>query len=410
MKSLKPTRAVILSWTALALLASLAHAADITGTWHGEFDSPRGRQKIQFELKAEGNALTGKTLAFLDGAPREAPIQEGKIDGDSISFSQVFEFQGNKLGIAYTGHVAEDGITFTRTVGSRAPSEFKATRGPVPPSSTPAEPTIPSAPGQQNDIGPEDKPAYQPPPSNFNAPREGIAHGKLEVIDYPSKTVGTTRKVQIYTPPGYSAEKKYPVLYILHGIGGDETEWQRFAKVDAMMDNLIADKKAEPMIVVMPNGRAQKDDRASAGMEAAPAFAVFEHDLLDDLIPAIESRYSTRQDRESRALAGLSMGGGQTLNFGLGHLDTFAWIGAFSSAPNTKRPAELLPDPAAAKPKLKLLMITCGNKDGLFRISKGVHVYLKEHDVPHLWHVDDHGHDPAHWASALYHFSQLVFH
>ena len=103
------------------------------------------------------------------------------------------------------------------------------------------------------------------------------------------------------------------------------------------------------------------------------------------------------------------MGGGQTLNFGLGHLDTFAWIGAFSSAPNTKPPVELLPDPAKAKNELKLLLVTCGNKDGLFNISKGVHTYLKEKDVPHVWHVDDHGHDPTHWAAALYNFSQKIF-
>src|SRR5438046_6457734 len=99
------------------------------------------------------------------------------------------------------------------------------------------------------------------------------------------------------------------------------------------------------MIACMPNGRAQKDDRASGGFGSAPAFAVFEQDLLKDVIPAIESRYSVQADREHRALAGLSMGGGQALNFGLGHLDTFAWVGGLSSAPNTKRPAELVPAP-----------------------------------------------------------------
>ena len=167
------------------------------------------------------------------------------------------------------------------------------------------------------------------------------------MIEYESKTVGTTRKMNVYTPPGYSKDKKYPVLYLLHGIGGDETEWQRFATPDVLFDNLIADGKAVPMIVVMPNGRAQKNDRAEGNVfESAPAFAVFEQDLLDDVIPAIESRYSVQADREHRALAGLSMGGGQSLNFGLAHLDTFAWVGGFSSAPNTKAPEELVPDPA----------------------------------------------------------------
>jgi enterochelin esterase-like enzyme len=230
------------------------------------------------------------------------------------------------------------------------------------------------------------------------------------MVEYESTTVGTTRKMNVYTPPGYTAETKYPVLYLLHGIGGDETEWQRFAKPDVLLDNLIADGKAVPMIVVMPNGRAQKNDRAEGDvMAAAPAFAVFERDLLDDVIPAIESRYSVDPGREKRALAGLSMGGGQSLNFGLSHLDTFAWVGGFSSAPNTRAPAELVPDPAAAKDQLKLLWLSCGNKDGLIRISQGVHAYLKENGVPHVWNVDSNGHDPTHWRNNLYHFAQQVF-
>ncbi len=259
-------------------------------------------------------------------------------------------------------------------------------------------------------LGPDDKPAFQAPPDGYNVKRDGIPHGKLEMVEYDSKTVGTKRRMQIYTPPGYTPEKKYPVLYLLHGIGGNETEWQHFAKVDALLDNLIAEKKAVPMIVVMPNGRAQKDDQPRGNIyEAAPAFAVFERDLLDDVIPAVDGRYATLADREHRALAGLSMGGGQTLNFGLTHLDTFAWIGAFSPAPNTKAPAELVPDPAEAKKQLKLLVLTCGNKDGLINISQGMHAYLKEKKVPHVWHVDGHGHDPAHWGSSLYYFASKVF-
>jgi enterochelin esterase-like enzyme len=217
--------------------------------------------------------------------------------------------------------------------------------------------------------------------------------------------------MQVYTPPGYSKKQKYPVLYLLHGIGGDETEWQRFARPNILLDNLLAEGKISPMIVVMPNGRAQKNDRAEGNVfQSAPAFAAFEQDLLQDVVPAIEARYSVHADREHRALAGLSMGAGQALNFGLAHLDTFAWIGAFSAAPNTKPPAQLVPDPAAAKEKLKLLWIACGNKDGLLRISQGVHAYLKEKDVPHVWHVDGHAHDATEWRINLYYFSQRLFH
>src|SRR5581483_1501808 len=202
-------------------------------------------------------------------------------------------------------------------------------------------------------------PAFPEPPPDIAAEKD-VPHGKLEMVSYESKSVGTTRKMNVYTPPGYSSDKKYPVLYLLHGIGGDETEWQRFAKPNLLLDNLIAQGKAEPMIVVMPNGRAQKDDRPRGGFGSAPAFAAFEKDLLQDVIPAIEARYSVQSDREHRALAGLSMGGGQSLNFGLKHLDTFAWVGGFSSAPNTQPSRELLPDPAAAKEKLKMLWLACG--------------------------------------------------
>ncbi len=259
-------------------------------------------------------------------------------------------------------------------------------------------------------LGPDDKQAYPDPPDSITQERDGVARGSLEMIDYESKTVGATRKMNVYTPPGYSKDQKYPVLYLLHGIGGDETEWQRFATPDVLFDNLIADGKAVPLIVVMPNGRAQKNDRAEGNVfESAPAFAVFEQDLLNDVIPAIESRYSVQADREHRALAGLSMGGGQSLNFGLTHLDTFAWVGGFSSAPNTKAPEELVPDPANAKEQLKLLWLSCGNKDGLINISQRTQRYLKEKGVPHIWNVDSHGHDPTHWRNNLYHFAQLLF-
>jgi enterochelin esterase-like enzyme len=258
-------------------------------------------------------------------------------------------------------------------------------------------------------LNPDDVPAFPDPPADIDA-RKDVPHGKLEMVSYESKSVGTTRKMQVYTPPGYSDAKKYPVLYLLHGIGGDETEWERFAHPNLLLDNLIAEGKATPMIVVMPNGRAQKNDRPEGNVFAsAPAFAAFEQDLLQDVIPAIESRYSVQADREHRALAGLSMGGGQSLNFGLAHLDTFAWIGGFSSAPNTKPAEELVPDPAIARDKLKLLWVACGNKDGLIRISQNVHAYLKAKDVPHVWHVDGNAHDPTEWKNNLYLFAQHIF-
>jgi enterochelin esterase-like enzyme len=252
---------------------------------------------------------------------------------------------------------------------------------------------------------------YPAPPAGFDARREGVARGKLQTVEYDSTTVGVKRKARVYTPPGYTKDKKYPVLYLLHGIGGDENEWARGGAPDAILDNLIADKKAVPMIVVLPNGRAAKDLTARDPIpKQSPAFALFEKELLVDLIPFVEKTYSVEADRESRAIAGLSMGGGQALNFGLGNLDTFAWVGGFSSAPNTKPPANLVKDHEEAAKKLRLLYVACGDRDGLMRVSEGVHKMLDEKKVPHVYRVIPEGrHDFKVWKSDLYHFAQLLF-
>jgi enterochelin esterase-like enzyme len=404
----------------VGLLVSATQAADVTGQWRAEFDTQIGLQKYLFTFQPEGGKLTGKATAEVNGQKREAELKEGTVTGDTLSFVELLNFQGNDLRIRYTGKVGTNEIAFTREVGDFAKEDFKATRveSTVTNSSAGAVTNATRASSRRPGggfnrpivLGPDDKPAFDDPPAGFNIKRDNIPHGKLEMIEYDSKTVGTKRKMQVYTPPDYTPNKKYPVLYLLHGIGGDETEWERFATPDVVLDNLIADGKAVPMIIVMPNGRAQKNDRAEGNVFAGgPAFANFERDLLDDVIPTIDSRYSTYTNRENRALAGLSMGGGQSLNFGLTHLDTFAWVGGFSSAPNTKPPAELVPDPAATKAKLKLLWLSCGNKDGLISISQGMHAYLKEKGVPHVWHVDGNAHDPTHWRNNLYLFAQRIF-
>ena len=249
-------------------------------------------------------------------------------------------------------------------------------------------------------------------PKGFDSLRTGIVHGKIDTITYASKTVGTKRRALIYTPPGYSKNKKYPVLYLLHGIGGDEKEWLNGGKPQVILDNLYAEGKLQPMIVVMPNGRAMKDDRAGGNIfdsAKVQAFATFEKDLLNDLIPFIERSFPVLKDREHRAIAGLSMGGGQSLNFGLGNLDKFAWVGGFSSAPNTKKPGELVPDPGEAKEKLRLLWISCGDNDGLITFSKRTHDYLAEKGVPHIYYIEPGAHDFKVWKNGLYMFSQFLF-
>jgi len=251
-----------------------------------------------------------------------------------------------------------------------------------------------------------------PASPGFDVENVAIPHGKIDTISYYSKTVGNNRKAVTYTPPGFSKSKKYPVLYLLHGIGGDEKEWLNGGKPQVILDNLYAAGKLVPMIVVMPNGRAMKDDRPTGNImsrDKIEAFSTFEKDLLNDLIPFVEKKFPVLKDREHRAIAGLSMGGGQSLNFGLGHLEKFAWIGGFSSAPNTKSPKELVPDPVKAKNMLKVLFISCGASDNLIVNSKRTHDYLVQNNVPHIYFVEPGVHDFKVWKNGLYLFSQLLF-
>lgn len=413
--------------TAAKTNASGAAKENITGIWKAEFDSQVGRQKYTYTLKQDGSKLTGKANSEVGDRKREAELKEGKVDGDKVSFVEMLDFQGNEIRITYTGLIAGKEMNLTREVGDFAKEDIVAQREVTADAAPPAavrataqpEPANPEAVGARAGrrgfggpitLGPDDKRAVPDEPAGFDKKRDGIPQGKLEMVEYDSKSVGNKRKAQVYTPPGYSSDNKYPVLYLLHGIGGDEHEWVNGGHPEIILDNLIADKKAQSMIIVMPNGRAQADDRPGPNsMRTAPAFGKFDKDLLGDLIPFIQLKYSVKPDRESRALAGLSMGGGQSLNFGLGNLDTFAWVGGFSSAPNTKPAAELVPDATAATKQLKLLWISAGNKDGLIRISQGVHTYLEEKNVPHIWHVDDHGHDFEHWKKGLYNFAQRIF-
>lgn len=250
------------------------------------------------------------------------------------------------------------------------------------------------------------------PPAGFDQPRANIEHGSMETITYDSKTVGSKRQAMVYKPPGYSESKNYNVLYLLHGIGGDEMEWFNNGSPEIILDNLYAEHKLADMIVVLPNGRAMANDRAEGDIFAADniaAFTTFTEDLLVDLIPFIEDKYSVFTERENRAIAGLSMGGGQSLNIGLQHLNQFAWVGAFSPAPNTLEPEQLLPNPKEALKQLRLLWISCGDADDLLYVSERTESYLTEHQVPHIWFKESGNHDWNVWKNGLYQFAQRIF-
>ena len=394
------------------LICPLAiYPADVTGIWKAEFETQIGIQKYTFNFKQIGNQVNGTATSDIGGEKQVVTLSDVKMDGDTISFVEMLPFQGMDLRISYQGTVGTNEIKLTRNVGEFASEELVAKR---------VETSAPSdSVGQRPrlrfqsptiTLDPDDTPAFAAAPVGFDEKRQSITHGRIDSVEYDSKTVGTKRKMLIYTPPDYTTDYKYPVLYLLHGIGGDESEWYKYGAPNVILDNLYADKKIVPMLVVMPNGRAQQNDRAEGDVfRHSKAFETFEQDLLKDVIPFIEANFPVKTGRENRALAGLSMGGGQSLNFGLGHLDVFAWIGSFSAAPNTKAPEQLIPNPAETARELKLLWISCGDKDGLISISQGVHRYLKENNILHIWHVDSGGHDWQVWKNDLYLFSKRIF-
>jgi len=235
-------------------------------------------------------------------------------------------------------------------------------------------------------------------PKGFDSERPNIARGKVETVAYNSKTMDEQRQMVVYTPPGYSNDKKHPILYLLHGAKYNETSWTKDGAAHIILDNLYADKKIVPMVVVMPNGHVP----AAAGKGPARGF---ESELLSDVMPAAESRYAI--EKGARALAGFSMGGGQSLPIGLKHLDTFAALAGFSPAIQGK--ANLLPSPDAAK-NIKLFYLSCGDADPFFGAVNTFHGALEKANVPHVWNVFPEGqHNFAVWKNDLYQFAQLLF-
>jgi enterochelin esterase-like enzyme len=255
-------------------------------------------------------------------------------------------------------------------------------------------------------VGQTNQAPLAPAPEGFDKPQPNVAKGNAESVEYESKSVGVKRNLVVYTPPGYSKEARYPVFYLLHGSGDDEKDWNSPKKGSAgvILDNLYAGKKLVPMIVVMPYGYASKDGKK--GNSGAP----FEEDLIKDIIPFVDSHYPVMADSEHRAVAGLSMGGGQALRIGLKHLDTFAWIGGFSSGLGKAPNSEMVPEATTANKQLRLLWISCGDKDGLMKANLALHTTLEEKKVNHVWHIDVGGaHAWPVWKNDLYLLSQMLF-
>ena len=236
-----------------------------------------------------------------------------------------------------------------------------------------------------------------------------VGHGAVHIHKYESKSLGVTRGLYIYTPPDYGKDPdaKYPVLFLLHGSGDTENTWTVVGRANVIVDNLIAQKKAVPMVIVMPYGHTPIGNKDGLNKRNTDAF---ERDLIEDVIPYVERNYRVSRDRKNRAIVGLSMGGGQSVKVGLGNLDVFSWVGAFSSFFGREAEYEgLLSEPDSANARLKLLWVGCGTEDFLFDANEKFLEALKERKIKHVARITDGAHEWRVWRRYLNEFVPLLF-
>jgi enterochelin esterase family protein len=234
-----------------------------------------------------------------------------------------------------------------------------------------------------------------------------VPHGTLHVHRYESKSLaGKSRGLVAYTPPGYdpAAATTYPVLYLLHGSGDDEHGWTQIGRAHRILDNLYADGKAVPMIIVMPDGHAAERNPSDRGANVK----AFQADLLGDIIPLVEKTYRVKADAEHRAIAGLSMGGGQSWAVGMTHLDTFAYVCPFSMGGGPDGVGASIV-PADANARLKLLWIGCGRDDQGFAKSEKLVEELTTKGVKLTWHPSNGAHTWIVWRKYLAEVAPLLF-
>jgi enterochelin esterase family protein len=248
-------------------------------------------------------------------------------------------------------------------------------------------------------------------PSSWDV--QAVPHGTVHENWYHSKSLNAWRRMDVYTPPGYETAKgAYPVLYLLHGSGDTEAGWVVIGRANLILDNLIAAGKAKPMIVVMPYGRARQDVYLGPATPQTDPKS-FENDLLQDVMPFAEKFYRVSAKPADRAIAGLSMGGGQALSVGLHHLDTFHSVGAFSAALRTQtmdeQYKEILSDPAGTNQRLKVFYIACGKTDSLFEPAQAFHDTLTKKEIHHSFVPSEDGHVWRNWRNYLTDFAPQLF-
>jgi len=230
-----------------------------------------------------------------------------------------------------------------------------------------------------------------------------VPHGEVRVRWYRSKVTGAMRRAFVYTPPDYDASpsRRYPVLYLQHGSGESERGWTSQGRANFILDNLIAAGSAKPMIVVMDSDYAIRAGAVpAAGARGNEAFGAV---VINDLVPLIDSSYRTQADRNQRAIAGLSMGGGQAMQTALANPKVFGYVGAFSGASRGMEPK------AATEAGFRLLWMGCGTEDRLYAGNKALHESLDKAGVKHVWFEGPGSHEWQVWRKHLAAFAPLLF-
>jgi enterochelin esterase-like enzyme len=251
---------------------------------------------------------------------------------------------------------------------------------------------------------------------------QDVPHGEIRTLLYNSRSNAATRELTVYVPPGYdeTRNRRYPVLYLLHGFANDHHSWHRYGRANDILDNLIAQKKTEPFLVVMPlgyggasvNGDGTGIPRPGVGAAPGGDAGLYERDLLEDIIPMIDGKYRTIADRRHRAIVGFSMGGGQAGRIGLRHLETFSQVGIMSAGmgggPDSPL-TTLAADPAKTNKQIDLLWIACGKEDTAMKGAQTLHAALDEAKIKHTFLETEGAHHWRVWRRYLRDLSPLLF-
>jgi enterochelin esterase family protein len=360
-------------------------------------------------------AILLATAAFAQRTPQPAPVRSPEILPDS---RVIFRLRApNASEIALRGEWMPPKTTEAMTKSEEG--VWSITVGPIEPQLytysfvvngtsmiDPANPLI-----KAGNAGPTSMVDIQGPKVNFFAWRD-VPHGTIHVHHYNSASVHANRRVHIYTPPGYESSPKesYPVLYLLHGSGDTDMEWSTIGRAGMIADNLLTDGRLRPLIIVMPDGHVVKSGDRAANAQ------LFESDLIGDIIPLVEKTYRVKKGRESRALAGLSMGGSQTLRISLNHPAKFAYIGVFSSGVSAaatdefkKRHESVLAKGAEFSKQTRLFWVGMGKDDSGAANAQNMVGLLKSSGIETTFHLSEGGHTWKNWRDYLAQFLPRLF-